>query len=67
MYTEASQMERNTPGGPSKWTLTKVPGIGGVARKEKGSALLDDTGEPVADGIDTEISPLRRPHNPSIL
>ena len=46
----------------------KVPGIGGgVARKEKGSALLDDTGEPVADGIDTEISPLRRPHNPSIL
>ena len=62
--TEASQMERNTPGGPSKW---KSLASGGVARKEKGSALLDDTGEPVADGIDTEISPLRRPHNPSIL
>ena len=25
VYTKASQMERLTPGGPSKWTLTKAP------------------------------------------
>ena len=25
VYTNASQMERLTPGGPSKWTLTKAP------------------------------------------
>ena len=36
VYTKASQMERETPGGPSKWTLTKAPGIGGLQGRNRG-------------------------------
>jgi hypothetical protein len=29
-------MESETPGGPSKWTLTKAPGIGGLHGRNSG-------------------------------
>ena len=31
---------------------------GRVARQEEGPALLDDPGEPVADGVDTQVWPV---------
>ena len=36
VYTNASQIERLTPGGPSKCTLTNAPGIGGLQGRNNG-------------------------------